>query len=324
MSTRIGSYTPSLEERLRYKRRSSSYLRRPVMDIRIKAQIQPSTSKLLTLPVPVDLSGKKAVIEDIIRPLPKVKPSKSARVDSYQKVQTDVNKKASKKQRTKVNKQTALLYVMASVLFIVGGAVSFSGLRTNHHVEAQVRTLQQKSQSSEQSGNPQSADIPSTDKPASDAVRSYVVAPNMPRYIDIPKLGEHARIVSLGTKADGSLASPGNIYDIGWYNGSSLPGQPGAMLLDGHVSSWNAHGTFYDLKKLKTGDDIKVERGDGKVFTYKVLKSVTYDHQSVDMKSAVVSADPGKPGLNLITCTGRVVPGTNEFDGRLIVYAVQQ
>jgi hypothetical protein len=41
------------------------------------------------------------------------------------------------------------------------------------------------------------------------------------------------------------------------------------------------------------------------------------------MQSAVTPIYADKPGLNLITCTGDVIKGTNEFSQRVIVYTEQ-
>jgi len=120
------------------------------------------------------------------------------------------------------------------------------------------------------------------------------------------------------------LKAPGNVYDAGWYNSSAQPGQPGGMLLDGHISSWTTKGVFYGLNKLVSGDPIVITRGDGQTFTYKVVKTQLYDSDKVDMASLLVSQDTSKPGLNLISCSGEVIPGSSEFDKRLVVYAVMQ
>lgn len=200
--------------------------------------------------------------------------------------------------------------------------MSLNGLRANKQVAAQVTHLQH-----EQSGGTDDATAdtpPSTDRPSSNAVASYSVAPNLPRYIDIPKLQVHARVLSMGVDSKNQLRAPGNVFDAGWYNASAQPGQPGAMLVDGHISSWTTKGVFYGLNKLKAGDQIAITRGDNQKFTYTVVKTQTYDAKSVDMASLLVSQNTAKPGLNLISCSGDVIPGTSEFDKRIVVYAVMQ
>jgi len=173
------------------------------------------------------------------------------------------------------------------------------------------------------SSQPPAETPPKTDQPSQNSLASYQVAPTKPRIVTIPKIGVKARIVAEGVAKDGSLAAPGNVYDAGWYTASSLPGQQGAMLLDGHVSSWTTNGIFYNLKKLQAGDAVLVERGDGKVFTYQVVKTQTYSTDAVDMNAAVTPVVPGQPGLNLITCGGKVKPGTSEFTERLVVFTKQ-
>jgi sortase (surface protein transpeptidase) len=206
---------------------------------------------------------------------------------------------------------------MAVVVFVLGLMVSFQSAQTNHKNAAKVSAL------SKSTGQGDGSSVPGTVKPSDSAVRNYTVAPDLPRYIKIPKLGVNARVMQAGVKSDGSLGTPSNVYDAAWYMGSSKPGQPGAMLIDGHVSSWTTHGVFYGLKRLVAGDIIQVQRGDGQLFAYKVVKTQTYPDSGVDMQAAVRPVTPGKPGLNLITCTGRVKPGTNEFNQRIIVFAEQ-
>ena len=209
---------------------------------------------------------------------------------------------------------------MALIVFVAGLFVSINGWQTNKEASATVAHL---SKTAAKSGNA-SPTVPSTTKPTTNDLASYAVAPTLPRYLRIPKLGVEARVLRLGVDKSGQLETPPNVYDTGWYDASSLPGSPGAMLIDGHVSSWTTNGVFYGLKKLVPGDTMTVERGDGQTFTYKVVKTQAYDADNVDMQAAVTPVVPGKPGLNLITCTGSVKPGTSEFTQRLVVFTVQE
>lgn len=219
------------------------------------------------------------------------------------------------------DRQTTVLYVMAAVVFVTGLAVSLQGLRANHVVAAQVIHAQQTTLSSV---NNSSNVVPSSVKPSEAAVAHYAVSPNEPRYIDIPKLGVHSEVLSEGVSSNNQLQVPWNIYDTGWYNASSQPGQPGAMLIDGHSGIDGLHGVFYKLATLVAGDQITITRGDGQKFTYMVAKTQVVSAKSVDMGSMLVSADTSKPGLNLITCTGDQIPGTDELNERVQVYAVMQ
>ena len=165
--------------------------------------------------------------------------------------------------------------------------------------------------------------VPSTAKPTAGAAPNYVVAPTLPSYLIIPELSINAPILAVGVNAQVALEAPSNINDTAWYNESSQPGQPGAMLIDGHISSWTAPGVFYDLKTLQPGNTIEVRSGNGAIFTYQVVITKVYSFNNVNMAMAMTSINPNKPGLNLISCTGDIIPGTSEFDERIIVFATQ-
>jgi sortase (surface protein transpeptidase) len=130
-----------------------------------------------------------------------------------------------------------------------------------------------------------------------------------------------ARVLQVGITKDGALATPSNVFDSAWYKQSAKPGQPGATLIDGHVSSWTTNGVFYGIKKLVAGDTITIERGDGTKLDYSVVKTMTYQADAVDMASLIKPVTAGKSGLNLITCGGKYDTKSGEFTQRIAVFA---
>jgi len=208
---------------------------------------------------------------------------------------------------------------MAVILFVTGVIIALVSLRTNQNVKAQVKVLAKTTSDSEGGSN---GALPAEDnKPDVD---SYKVAAALPRVITIEKLGVKARTLSLSLDKDNALKAPSNIFDTGWYNGSAKPGEAGAMVIDGHVSGPTQKGVFYNIKTLKAGDVIKIERGDGKTYNYKVTSTATYAADNVDMAKLMTSSVPGKAGLNLITCGGKFNPKTNKFEQRVVVFAALQ
>lgn len=137
--------------------------------------------------------------------------------------------------------------------------------------------------------------------------KEYTVAADRPRYLSIEKLGiSNARVLSLGLNAKGELMTPAGIYDAGWYNASSKPGQGGTLLIDGHNGGPTKVGIFKYLPSLVEGDIIKIERGDGAVFTYAVVENVTIslDESDAYMSTAMKSPVAGKESISIISCTG--------------------
>jgi sortase (surface protein transpeptidase) len=210
---------------------------------------------------------------------------------------------------------------LAGLVFILGVTVSLQTLLTNHTASAKVSALSK--QVDTQAGSGQNTAVPSTTKPSSQSLGQYAVAPDLPRYLKIPKLGVNARVMQVGVNTAGALGSPSNVFDTAWYTGSAKPGQPGATLIDGHVSSWTTHGVFYGIAGLVAGDNLQIVRGDGAVLNYRVVKTQLYPASNVDMKAAIAPVTAGKPGLNLITCAGQVKKGTTQFSKRVVVFAEQ-
>ncbi|HUD05389.1 MAG TPA: class F sortase [Candidatus Saccharimonadales bacterium] len=166
-----------------------------------------------------------------------------------------------------------------------------------------------------------SKSAPTSVKPTRQATVSYSVPALNPKYIAIPAIGiSNTDVLKLGLLSNGAINVPDNIYQTGWYDGSSLPGHSGAMFIYGHVSSWTADGIFYNLKKLVPGDIMTITTGNNTVYTYRVIKSAVYPYTSVPMNTVLAPVSDSTPGLNLMTCTGTVIKGTSEFNERLVVY----
>ncbi|MBP9820523.1 class F sortase [Candidatus Saccharibacteria bacterium] len=161
------------------------------------------------------------------------------------------------------------------------------------------------------------------EKPVSqDDIDSYIVAADKPRVLIIPKTNLKARILEVGLTVDNAVDTTKSIYDVGWYTGSSTPGQKGAAFLDGHVSGPNNKGIFYDLKKLKTGDEIIVQMGNGQKNIFIVKQTEEKRLEEVDMAKVLQPLDPNAPGLNLMTCSGKFNKTADTFVNRFIVYSV--
>ena len=144
-------------------------------------------------------------------------------------------------------------------------------------------------------------------KPTEEEVTEYIVAPDRPRYLTVEKLGiNKARIIPMGVNVNGELATPNNIFDVGWYDASGLPGMGGTMIIDGHNGGPHVHWVFKDLPDLAEGDLIVVERGDGVAFKYRVVenKSVLLSESDAYMSTAARSPESGKESVTLISCTG--------------------
>lgn len=228
------------------------------------------------------------------------------------------------------------LTIIALLLIGFGSYSTFVGWRANNLVKEQANKLTTMANqltklgkipltSATSSSSGTSSTVPSgllsTAKNGAYYNPPFNASPLDPVRIVIPSIGVNSSVSPTGLTSSGALGVPYNVFYTAWYDQSAFPGQQGATLIDGHVSSWTSKGVFYYIKDLKAGDLIKVTNRAGTTFNYSVVKSQVFSANSVNMASAVTPITPGTPGLNLITCTGDVIPGTSLFNERVIVYS---
>lgn len=172
------------------------------------------------------------------------------------------------------------------------------------------------------------ADTSVDESPVTDSmIDSYTVPATHPRYISIPALNvDKARVQVVGLTKNNILDTPRNISDTAWYSQSATPGQGyGQVVIDGHNGGVSRDGIFVNLDKLANGDEITIERGDGKQIIYKVVENKTEslkDTNATGMQRLMTPYDNTKEGLGLITCAGNWVPRDKVFDKRILVRAV--
>lgn len=157
---------------------------------------------------------------------------------------------------------------------------------------------------------PTSANAP-TDVP----VRRPAIAPGT---IALPH-GGRARLVRKHTGADGTLPIPSNVDDAAWW-GAGI-GEPGAMLLSGHVNFNGAVGPFNELWRAARGDKVIVDDSRGVKHRYRVSRVLTLSKKQLPKQAPTLFAQTGPPRLVLVTCGGRFVGGDEGYDQNRVVVA---
>ncbi len=162
--------------------------------------------------------------------------------------------------------------------------------------------------------------------PASE-IQSHTAKNQEPRYISIPTLDiKNARVFSGGIEPNKVLTAPSNSRDAMWYNKSAKPGQGyGTVLMNGYSNGVKQSGIFAKLKTLSEGDKITIERGDGKMYTYRTesIQSQSLDEVNRDgLKTLLTPIENGTEGLSIITDDGKWIPRIQQFDRRVTVRAV--
>ena len=142
---------------------------------------------------------------------------------------------------------------------------------------------------------------PSEDKPTDEEISKYQVYTTSPRYLEISRLKIKARVKESSVN-EYTMPVPDNIYDVMWYSGSSNPGQGGNILMSGISEGATKHGAFANLDSLEKGDEIKITRGDGELFTYSVREIMIIDKNEAKNKLPIAQTRiDDKETLALIT-----------------------
>ncbi len=148
------------------------------------------------------------------------------------------------------------------------------------------------------------------------------LGPSRPTSISIPAIGVASSVFPIGKAKDGTLAVPQpgpNLDKAAWFENSPTPGQPGASIIEGHVSTdEGGPSIFFDLAKLRPGDTVKVTRKDGStaLFEVQALREFAKDEFPTEL---VYGGDLSAPTLRLITCSN-FDPSVGNHTSNLIVF----
>lgn len=228
-------------------------------------------------------------------------------------------KKENPKKNKIVKKREILIGVLVAIILLGTGYVSIDTWLANRQLANQTNVgATRQSDSPEDRESVEGADESDI---SSDTISKYVVAGNMPRVITIDKIKVKARVLQMGVNPSGNMQAPVNINDAGWYTGSSRPGEKGAVVIDAHASGVTRQGLFAYLNTLSIGDIVNIERGDGKILTYRVTEKETKEVDKVDMNKLMTVRGSAEEGLNLITCDGKWSREKGTFNKRTIIYS---
>jgi sortase (surface protein transpeptidase) len=105
----------------------------------------------------------------------------------------------------------------------------------------------------------------------------------------------------------------------GWFDRGPSPGEYGPAIIVGHVDTTSGPSVFYRLGELPLGARIEVRRGDGTIAVFRVGSIENFDKGRLPVNR--VYGDYSRPGLRLITCTGRWLGPGIGYSDNLVVFA---
>ena len=149
-------------------------------------------------------------------------------------------------QKKKLNaKQLAIrLAILGVVTALMGGAVALAYKLTEQPAETVVGEVVEDQISEAETPGIGELEIPDgIPENERELAKNYHVASYLPRLLSIPRLGIYGRVTVVG-KENGAVGSPSDFRMMAWYDRSSLPGQSGASLIDGHGGDYYHNEIF--------------------------------------------------------------------------------
>jgi sortase (surface protein transpeptidase) len=166
------------------------------------------------------------------------------------------------------------------------------------------------------------SDVPVVAEPSpftTTAPRGAIDRTLWPASLAIPALDVTAPVQAVGVSTGGELIIPPSPMDVGWYQGGSVPGEPGVALLTSHIDTrTEGRGVLAGLVQLAEGDEVLVTAADGSVQRWAV--SARTQHRK-DQLPTELFARAGSPILALVTCGGPFNTSTRSYRDNVIVWA---
>ncbi|WP_051696198.1 sortase domain-bontaining protein [Streptomyces sp. NRRL S-244] len=146
--------------------------------------------------------------------------------------------------------------------------------------------------------------------PVADATTA--LPPSKPTGMKIDAAGVDAKkMVDLKVDATtGELGVPDADTDAnnpGWWTEGATPGEKGVSVLVAHFDTRHGPALMKDVKKIKLGDLIEVEREDGRTAKFKIRE--IEDVNKKDFPTDKVYGETQRPELRLLTCGGEIKDG---------------
>jgi hypothetical protein len=153
----------------------------------------------------------------------------------------------------------------------------------------------------------------------STAPRGAIELALWPVAVEIPAIGVAAPVLTVGVETGGELVIPESVLDVGWYQGSAVPGEPGVALFTSHLDTRSqGRGVFAGLSALAIGDMVELRDTRGGTTSWRVI--AREQHAKTDLPPQLFSRS-GTPLVALVTCGGPFDQQARSYRDNVIVWA---
>jgi hypothetical protein len=139
-----------------------------------------------------------------------------------------------------------------------------------------------------------------------------------PVRLQIPSIKVDAAIEYVGLTPNGDMDAPKNYDNTAWYELGARPGDIGNAAIAGHVDSKTRKAVFWDLAKLKPGNEIFVVGDDGVTRRFVVTALDSYERTDAPLQQ-IFGPTPERH-LNIITCDSSTPFSNGHYAANVVVY----
>jgi LPXTG-site transpeptidase (sortase) family protein len=143
----------------------------------------------------------------------------------------------------------------------------------------------------------------------------------VPIKISIPRLNIDASIVQVGYIAEkNQVGIPRSAMDVGWYDRSPIPGEPGVSIMSAHYDTpTGLPGIFYSLGQMQIGDEFFIVNMDKQQLKYVVTQATNFPLDT--FPKDLIYSEKEDSNISLITCSGVWDSAKQSYTHRLLVLA---
>jgi hypothetical protein len=166
----------------------------------------------------------------------------------------------------------------------------------------------------------------SAPRPAGNSTRSIPAPPSLiglgvpaPVRVRIPSINVDSPLLLLDRNPDGTIQLPPDLAEAGWYRRGVAPGDLGTAVIMGDVGSVSVPGVFSRLSRIRSGDEIRIQRSDSSELLFVARRSLAFSPSA--FPAAEVYRGGGGPELRLFTCGATAAPGGSPTTSEVVVFA---
>ncbi|WP_251135775.1 class F sortase [Exiguobacterium sp. s133] len=142
----------------------------------------------------------------------------------------------------------------------------------------------------------------------------------IPATLSIDAIDVQAKVEIVGKDKQGRMDVPKKTDQVGWYRYGAEANQTGNVILAGHLDDTEGPAVFYDLAKMKQGQQIELRSKAGQTISYVVTNVTSYPVDEAPVGSIFGTTVAKR--LTLISCIGTFTKSKG-YDERLVVTADQ-